>query len=589
MSFTMKTTSHPAPVIGVRTAESARNHLADKPVRAPAASARRGVSLLLAVFAFGVIPVFAQTPPAETEQLREELRTLKQDYEQRIRALEERLQRLEPAVTAVTNVVTTNAIAAAEATIATVATAQTNLQAADRARQFADQEFQRGTESQEHALLAAQAPYAERIQQVLQDFVDISGYFRAGYGRDDRGGTQVGFQAPGAFAKYRLGNEAENYGELTFGKNFYVPGRFKLDEPPTEDAPLGPVARVQARMSIYNPYQDLLSSSSTDFGLPEVWASIGNVWEAQPTMKFWAGSRFYRRHDIHINDFFFYNLSGTGGGVEDIELSFGKLAFAGIGGASSSGISSVPDPDASNEAGFSKGNWDVRLYDVPIPLGKGEFGFTYARASSGLDVNGNSAPASDGVAFTFLHTRDGMISEDGVNKFSLQFGTGSAKTFTSGFETFALTNGVFIRPDDEDSWRFRATEHFTANVSDSFSIGPALVYQLTDYAGGGGGEKVHWASAGVRPIWHFNKNLSLAGEVGVDWVKDEGANTSDQLFKLTLAPQISLGNRFMSRPVIRGFITYAQWGDDFVGQVGGNDYVGENSGFTYGVQMEVWW
>jgi maltoporin len=40
------------------------------------------------------------------------------------------------------------------------------------------------------------------------------GDFRAGYGRNDQGGSQVGFQAPGAFATYRLGNEAENHGEL---------------------------------------------------------------------------------------------------------------------------------------------------------------------------------------------------------------------------------------------------------------------------------------------------------------------------------------------------------------------------------------
>jgi maltoporin len=45
----------------------------------------------------------------------------------------------------------------------------------------------------------------------------------------------------------------------------------------------------------------------------------------------------------------------------------------------------------------------------------------------------------------------------------------------------------------------------------------------------------------------------------------------------------------MSRPVIRGFITYAQWGDDFVGQLGGNDYRDQSEGLTYGVQMEAWW
>jgi maltoporin len=180
-----------------------------------------------------------------------------------------------------------------------------------------------------------------------------------------------------------------------------------------------------------------------------------------------------------------------------------------------------------------------------------------------------------------------MISKDGVNKFSLQFGTGAAKTLTSGFEMFTTDDGVFIRPDVPGSWRFRATENFIANISDHFSIGPALVYQLTDYKDEGG--RVQWASAGVRPIWHLNRYLSLAGEAGFDWVNNESTHTSGPLYKLTLAPQVSLGGRFMSRPVIRGFVTWAHWGDELVGQVGGNDYYNKNEGLTYGVQMEAWW
>jgi hypothetical protein len=50
---------------------------------------------------------------------------------------------------------------------------------------------------------------------------------------------------------------------------------------------------------------------------------------------------------------------------------------------------------------------------------------------------------------------------------------------------------------------------------------------LTDYGKYGG--RVHWASAGVRPILHFNKYISLAFEGGVDWVKDEGAGTDERL------------------------------------------------------------
>ncbi len=543
---------------------------------------------LSTAFAFAVsVAGFAAEPDStstEARQIREELRRLKQDYGQRIEQLERRLQQLEASPASSNRV---ESVAAELPGTNGPVNVQSNTAAAARA--FADQQFQRDTESRERAVLAESRVLRDRVEHVLQDFVDISGYLRAGYGRDNEGGPQVAFQAPGAFAKYRLGNEAETYGELTFGKNFYVPDLFKLDAAQRPDeTPAGPIARVQTTLSIYNPYQDLLSSSGTDFGLPEAWASIGNVVESLPSMKFWAGYRYYRRHDIHINDFFFYNMSGAGGGVEDIQLPFGKLALAWIGAASQSGFSDVPSPDAANEAGFSKANWDLRLYDVPLPLGKGEFGLVYARADSGLDASGNSVPNSDGVAVTFLHTRDKFLSDDGVNKFSLQFGTGAANTFTSGFETFTTNNTVFIRPDAEDSWRFRVTEHFTANLNEHFSIGPALVYQLTDYGDGNGGRE-HWVSAGLRPVLHFNQYLSLAFEGGVDWVKDEQANTSGNLFKLTLAPQVSLGNRFMSRPVIRTFITYAHWSDNFIGQVGGNDYLTKDNGFTYGVQMEVWW
>jgi maltoporin len=41
--------------------------------------------------------------------------------------------------------------------------------------------------------------------------------------------------------------------------------------------------------------------------------------------------------------------------------------------------------------------------------------------------------------------------------------------------------------------------------------------------------------------------------------------------------------------VLRAFIIFAHWDDDFVGQVGGTDYQNEDHGFTYGVQMEAWW
>jgi len=533
--------------------------------------------LLTGIFHAG----FAAEPGAkatEADLIRQELQALKLEHEQRMRALEARLEQLEststPAAAPVLPTPTETPPAPAQIASTPSETGAT-----------AKREFQGDTETREWALLHEGHPYAERVEQVLGDFAQIKGYIRAGFGRNSEGGPQVGFQAPGSQAKYRLGNEAETYSEITIAKDFYPGNAFKVGA--VNEGQAGPVAHVQATISMFNPYQEALSSSATDFGLPELWGSVGNVFAAHPEVKFWAGNRFYRRHDVHVNDFFFSNMSGGGGGVEDISLSFGKFALAWVGAGSTSGVSSVPEPDAANKAGFSKSNWDLRLYDIPMLGGKGELGLVYAHTSSGLDSTGQSAPNSDGLSLMFVHTRDGVFSPDGMNKASIQFGTGAARTLNSGFETFSQNGDTFIRPDENDSWRVRITEQLIANISDSFSISPIFVYQYTDYAQGN--DRVQWVSAGVRPIWHFNNRVSLAAEVGADWVDDEAARKNDTLYKFTLAPQVSLGGRFMSRPAIRAFFTYATWGDDFVGQVGGLDYQGENEGFTYGVQVEAWW
>lgn len=505
----------------------------------------------------------------EVDSLRTELEAMKAErarQDEQMRALEERIRALE-----------------ARASLPAV-----QPPAAATVQASGQTEYQHGTESREQAMLSAEHPYAGRVEEVLQGFLDIHGYFRAGYGRNSNGGSMVNFQAPGASAKYRLGNEADTYGEITFGKNFYREGAFKVGDAGGEAvAADGPIGRFQTTLAAYTPIQDAISAGSANFSFAEIWGSVGNILPSHPSLKFWAGNRYYRRHDIHLNDFFFSNMSGTGGGFEDLKLSFAKLAFAWIGSPASSGVTSAPDPDAANRAGFSKTSFDLRLYDMAVPGGVGEAGLVFSRATSGVDFNGARAPTSTGVSGMFIHTRKGVFSPDGVNKASIQFGTGAAKTLNSGFETFSLDGQTFIRPDDPDSWRLRVTENFTANLSDSFSLGPVFVYQLTDYAGDEG--KVQWVSAGLRPVWHFNQRISLAMEAGADWVRDDNARTDGMLYKVTFAPQVSLGGRFMSRPVVRAFVTYASWSEDFVGFIGGQDFADAEDALTAGMHMEVWW
>jgi maltoporin len=544
------------------------------------------LSLGIAVFSASISGIAAQQDAAA--QLKAELAELRGDYESRIARLEAKIRELEAEQETAHALPTKSASRSNSAADAEIAAARERenraLQNREAARRAVEQRFEEDTEIRQLARRPdGDKLVSERIEDVLEGYLDITGYFRAGYGRSDEGGPQAAFGIPGV-AKYRLGNETNNYGELAFAKTFYPAGVFAGEGIDAGD----PVARMVYRMSFENPYNDYGTSSNTDFGSPEIWASLANVIPGQADAKIWAGNRFYRRHDIHINDYYFWDMSGGGGGIEDLSAGPGKFALAWIGdGAQSSIYNNIGLNDPLNQAGFSKTNFDLRYYDWNFFGGKGEVGLTYASARSGVDSTGRQAEDSEGAALSLVRTDEGFLDENSLHKLSLQVGNGPAKTFNSGFDTFTDATGTYIRPDPNESWRFRATDQIVIKPIEQFSIGSALVYQYTDF--GDSQPYQQWISGGVRPIWHITDTFSLAFEGGVDWVSETPLGSGGTLGKLTIAPQVSLGDEFFSRPVLRAFLTYAMWSDGLQGEIGGPDYAGKDSGFTWGLQMESWW
>lgn len=263
-------------------------------------------------------------------------------------------------------------------------------------------------------------------------------------------------------------------------------------------------------------------------------------------------------------------MSGYGGGIEDLHVGVGKLAVAYLAGAR---------PDIFTENGYlAKNNLDVRLYDLKGPAGLWAGWFDFANTKGGTTSTGVKVPTTDGYAFGVRH--QSLEWHGGYHTFSAQYGTGAASNFSTSIDDPTM----YLR----SSARLQFTEHLLFQPNDKWAITPIFVYQrLKD--GNPRHDWDQWVSFGARPEVFFTKYLSLAMEAGVDQTHSPSGHYDGWLRKATIAPQIGAGRKFFSRPVLRTFLTYANWSDGFRGLVGGPAYLRKTSGLTYGVQAETWW
>ncbi len=441
-------------------------------------------------------------------------------------------------------------------------------------------------------LLIPPGPLPDNIIPYITKGFEFHGYLRSGYGLNSEGDEQKSFKAPGSQSNYRLGNEEETYAEVILVKNW-----LKEEES-------GPDFHTQVRLALCNPND--WSFKDFDFYVREAFAQAGNVFKSHSDIKFWAGQRYYRRHDIYMNDFYYLDMSGYGGGVEDIDVGLGKLALAYIGSSDSidddnsiridSHYSYNPEAEAER---IAKQNIDIRWYDIPLFKGKGTFWFNLARIKGGstmdeeiMNEDGTISyrhydyPDSNGFALGFLHILPDILGDE-YNKCSFQYGYGAASTLHSH-------ELLDFEKQYDDAWIFRITDHITMQLTDKFSMQSAFVYQKTD-SGADSDSKVTWISSGIRPLYHFTEHFGIEFDCGWDYVNSEPGDFSGSLLKATACARITPGPKFWSRPSIRLYTTYAHWSDDlswrddFKAGVGGVLYKNDTSGLAFGIQVESWW
>nr|BFE91279.1 hypothetical protein GCM10020185_18150 [Pseudomonas brassicacearum subsp. brassicacearum] len=188
-----------------------------------------------------------------------------------------------------------------------------------------------------------------------------------------------------------MGNECEQYGELELRQDL-----FTLDD--------GSVLSVDGMASLYNRYDrtPTFQGENGSARMPQMYAQ----WSNMPSLNggsLWAGRRYYKRNDIHISDFYYWNQSATGGGIEDVLIGGLKYSYA------FSRKDNLYQKDPVNRHDFNVAGFKAN------PGGELEFGLSFIDRADRRD-------AHRGWALTAQHVQQDFLG--GKNKLALQYGEG---------------------------------------------------------------------------------------------------------------------------------------------------------------------
>ncbi|MBJ9296913.1 maltoporin [Citrobacter werkmanii] len=434
---------------------------------------------------------------------------------------------------------------------------------------------------------------AAGIMSVQAMAVDFHGYARSGIGWTGSGGEQQCFQATGAQSKYRLGNECETYAEIKLGQEVWKEGdkSFYFD------------TNVAYSVAQQNDWE------GTDPAFREANVQGKNLIEWLPGSTIWAGKRFYQRHDVHMIDFYYWDISGPGAGIENIDLGFGKLSLAAsrsqeAGGSYAFSSQNIYDrtKDTANDV------FDVRLAQLATNTdGMLELGVDYGRANTTDDYSLADGASKDGWMFTAEHTQS-MLK--GYNKFVVQYATDSMTTQGKGLNqgsygssTDVDNNGNKVANNfiNNNGSLVRILDHGAISLGDKWDLMYVGMYQNLDMDNDLGTE---WYTVGIRPMYKWTPIMSTLMEVGYDNVKSQQTGDRNSQYKITLAQQWQAGDSIWSRPAIRVFATYAKWDEEWGYVKNGNDVTkyaaatnsgisttsrGDSDEWSFGAQMEIWW
>lgn len=403
---------------------------------------------------------------------------------------------------------------------------------------------------------------------VLAAFTPVSGVDFHGYARAGIGVSGDGNQTEWQKNKLgRLGNESDTYGEIQLGSEVYKKNdvSFYIDS-------------MISMVSDGSSDDESTINDDAQFGLRQLNLQIKGLIPNAPNAVIWGGKRFYGRQDSHIIDTKYWNVSGSGAGIENYQLGPGAVSLAWI------------RMDANDVDYRIEGESDVNINYIdlrytgwqPWSGAWTEFGIDYAmpNTTQKQESYGGLYDADNAVMLTSVFSHELL---GGYNKFVLQYADkGLAQNMTSqGGGWYDMWHYV------NDATGYRVINTGLIPVTEKFSINHVLTWgsadDITEYT-----DKTRMLSFVARGQYQLTEYVRLISEVGSFYQKDTYKDNSEYKQageKYTIALGIADGPDFMARPELRIFASYLNDSED------GKPFEDEtaNNAWNFGAQIEAWW
>ncbi|WP_026972057.1 maltoporin LamB [Aliagarivorans marinus] len=394
---------------------------------------------------------------------------------------------------------------------------------------------------------------------------EFHGYMRSGIGATASGGDQMCFQADGSPYKHRLGNECETYAEAAFVANAYEEG----------DKSMSVHALFAYSVAGNNDWEDDAPATR------EMFVKGDNMVDGLNGATIWAGKRYYQRRDVHQIDYYYLANAGAGGGIENIDLGFGKLSAAWVRNTEEAYLdtNNPIEPRDREVEDFAGNNLDLRLDGIQTNT-NGELSLVaiYGKYSENDGTDLDTDNTKDSGVFLMAEHAQGFMG--GFNKLSFTY----ANDAMAGIGAFGQLRGIKAE-DSNDSNKanyYRVLNFGMVELGANTNVSYVLNYENYDRKDDAGQSLF---TIGVRPQYNWNTNLSTIVDLGYDIVDfDDAAEKEDnKLFKATVAQQWQAGPGAFARPAIRAFATYARADQNISRDADSKDEV------TFGLQAEAWW